>query len=125
MSDALLKGLWRFMLPIPSPLWRTQIAKTREKIKRGQAFMSGEHRSVHHFVVRELPRIGEPISPGRISGETGLPRARVKGILDDLEKHLTYLFRNNDGAVVWAYPATVDKTPHHLTFSSGEQIHAA
>ncbi len=46
-------------------------------------------------------------------------------VLDDLEKHMTFLFRNKGGEVTWAYPVTVDKTPNHLTFSSGEQIYAA
>ncbi|OGO41196.1 MAG: hypothetical protein A2Z04_05735 [Chloroflexi bacterium RBG_16_57_9] len=27
--------------------------------------------------------------------------------------------------VVWAYPVTVARTPHHLTFSTGEQVYAA
>jgi hypothetical protein len=49
----------------------------------------------------------------------------VNTILDDLEKKLTFLFRNEEGAVAWAYPVTVDKTPHHLTFSTGEQLYAA
>jgi len=38
---------------------------------------------------------------------------------------MTFLFRNKEGEVVWAYPVTVDKTPHHLTFSTGEQLYAA
>ena len=29
------------------------------------------------------------------------------------------------GAVTWAYPVTVDQTPHHLTFNTGEKIYAA
>ena len=27
--------------------------------------------------------------------------------------------------VTWAYPVTTDQTPHHVTFSSGEEVHAA
>jgi hypothetical protein len=26
---------------------------------------------------------------------------------------------------VWAYPVTVDPTPHHMSFSSGERLYAA
>ncbi len=125
MGNSLLTGLGRFMLPIPSALWRSQIAKAGEKIKRGQGFMTPAHRAVHHFVVRELPRIGEPMSPDVIAEGVDLPPARVTAILDELEKRLTYLFRNTDGAVSWAYPVTADKTPHRLTFSSGETVYAA
>ena len=46
-------------------------------------------------------------------------------ILDELEKNMTFLFRNPDGEVTWADPVTVDQTPHHVSFSSGEQVYAA
>jgi hypothetical protein len=49
----------------------------------------------------------------------------VNAILDDLEKHMTFLFRNQAGEVVWAYPVTVEKTPHRVTFDTGETIYAA
>jgi hypothetical protein len=39
----------------------------------------------------------------------------VKTTLDYLEKRMTFLYRNRDGDVVWAYPVTVDKTPHKIT----------
>jgi hypothetical protein len=99
-----------------------------DKIKRFKAatsFMTEEHRRVHHFVVRELPYAGEPLAPEFIAGKLGLPHDRVVFLLDDLEKHKTFLFRNAQGEVTWTYPVTVDKTPHHLTFSSGEQVYAA
>jgi hypothetical protein len=38
---------------------------------------------------------------------------------------MTFLFRNEQGAVAWAYPVTVDRTPHYVTFSTGEQVYAA
>jgi hypothetical protein len=49
----------------------------------------------------------------------------VNAILDELEKHMTFLFRDEQGAVAWAYPVTVDRTPHHVTFDTGEQVYAA
>jgi hypothetical protein len=45
--------------------------------------------------------------------------------LDDLERHLTFLYRAPDGAVAWAYPVTTAPTSHRLTFSTGERINAA
>jgi hypothetical protein len=49
----------------------------------------------------------------------------VNDVLDELERRMTFLFRNQAGAVAWAYPVTVDVTPHHVTFSTGEQVYAA
>ena len=120
MDDSLLLGLWRYMIPIPRLVWRRHV--------RGDArleFMSEAHHRIRNFVVKELPRVGIPLSPEFIAGELDLPLNQVTRILDDLEKHMTFLFRNEGGAVAWAYPVTADHTPHHTTFSTGEQIHAA
>ena len=38
---------------------------------------------------------------------------------------MTFLFRNPLGEVTWAYPVTVDTTPHPITFSSGEKLYGA
>jgi hypothetical protein len=80
---------------------------------------------VRDLAVTELIRQGEPLSPELIAGELGLPLALVKRILDELEERMTFLFRNECGEVAWAYPVTADRTPHRVTFSTGEQIYAA
>ena len=122
MGTKLMAGFWRYMLSLPSFLWEKKIA-----VGRGNEldFMTEEHRAVHHYVVRELPRIGEPVSPEFVADKLDMPSDRVKSIFDDLEKHMTFICRNDEGMAVWAYPVTVQKTPHHLTFSTGEQIYAA
>lgn len=125
MSNRLLKGFWRYMLPIPAALWQKEIAKLKHKMKKGLGFMTEEHRMIHHFVVKELPYMQGPLSPELIAKKLGISLARVTAILDELEKHMTFLFRNSEGAVVWAYPVTVEATPHHVTFSTGEQVYAA
>jgi hypothetical protein len=76
-------------------------------------------------VVKELPRSGNPLPLESIAQSTNLPVERVVAILDDLQKHMTFLFRNKEGAVTWAYPVTVDRTPHHVALSTGESAYAA
>lgn len=125
MKDKLMLGLWRYILKVPPFLWEKQISKAKKKFEAENSFMSEEHSLVHHFVVRELPYAGKPLSPEYIANKLNLSISRVKVIVDDLEKRMTFLFRNKKGEVVWAYPVTVDKTPHHLTFSTGEQLYAA
>ena len=87
--------------------------------------MSEEHHRVRYFVVRELPHSGKAIAPEEISAALHLPRAQVEDILEELERKLFFLVRNERGAVAWAYPVTVELTPHHLSFSSGERLYAA
>ncbi|MFH1981877.1 MAG: hypothetical protein ABIL58_08530 [Pseudomonadota bacterium] len=125
MSNKLMAGLWKFMIGVPPVLWEKQIEKGKQKIGRNLRFMTAGHRRVHHFVVRELPRYGRPVTPDDIAGALDLSRETVISILDDLQRHMTFLFRNPGGAVTWAYPVTVEKTPHRIDFDTGESIHAA
>lgn len=125
MGDKIMMGMWRYLLHVPSFMWRRQIPKVERKFSSHLRFMSDEHRLVHHFVVRELPLAGKPLSPGYAAEKLSMPLERVKDILADLERHMTFLFRNAEGEVVWAYPVTVEKTPHVITFDTGEKIYAA
>ena len=125
MRKKLRLGLWRYIINMPPSLWEKQISKAKRKLQTEYSLLTKEHHSVHHFVVRELPYVGKPLSPELVADKLHIPVDGVRTILDDLEKGMTFLFRNNNGEVVWAYPVTVDKTPHHLSFSTGEELYAA
>ena len=125
MKDRVMLGLWRFMLKAPASMMEKSVAREKKKFEAAKGFMTEEHRRVHHCVVRELPVLGKPLSPEFIAKKLDLPVERVASLLDDLEEHMTFLFRNKNREVIWAYPVTVDKTPHRVTFSSGEQLYAA
>jgi hypothetical protein len=125
MKDSLMTGIWRLTFSLPQSLWQSQVAKGARDAVNRLGFMSEEHHRIRDFVVLELPRQGKPLSPEYIARALDLPLERVQGILDELEVNMTFLFRNQQGAVTWAYPVTVDKTPHHVTYSTGEQGYAA
>ena len=120
MDDQLLLGLWRCVLPVPPQIWQ-RVVKGDTDLE----FMSPDHHRLRNLVVEALPREARPLAPEWISQKLGLSLARTMKILDELEKNMTFLFRNPDGEVTWAYPVTVDQTPHHVSFSSGEQVYAA
>jgi hypothetical protein len=105
--------------------WEAGLAAVPDHVAARLAFMTEEHHRVRNFVVRELPRVASPLTPEFITASLNLSAGRVKAILDDLEKHMTFLFRNEQGAVVWAYPVTVEPTPHRVGFSTGERLYAA
>ncbi len=125
MGATLLAGFWRYMLSIPPFLWEKQIHKGREKIRADLGFMTDEHRAVHHCIVRELPHAREPLSPAFVADRLSMSAELVRSIFNDLEKHMTFICRNSEGMAVWAYPVTVEKTPHQVIFSTGEKIYAA
>ncbi len=125
MRDTLLMGIGRYMIPLPRFLWQWQVSRNARRTAAGLGFMTAEHHLVRDYVVTELPRAGRPLPPEAISRQLGLPVARVNAILDELERRKTFLFRDEQGAVAWAYPVTVDRTPHQVTFSTGEPGYAA
>jgi hypothetical protein len=125
MRKKMMLGLWRYMINVPPFMWENQIFRMKRKLEKEYSSLSGEHHVVHHFVVRELADAGKPISPELVADRLDMPADRVKIILDDLEEGMTFLFRNTKGEVVWAYPGTVEKTPHHVSFNTGQELYAA
>lgn len=126
MSDScVFLGLGRFTIPLPSRLWSYLVRKDQQKLRRSLGFMTDDHHLIRDFVVRELPEYGSPLSPALISERTGLDMDRVLSILEELERHLTFLVRDESGAVLWAYPVTAEKTPHQILFETGQRINAA
>ena len=127
MKNKIFLGMWRFMLPASETALHKHVHEDGDghAASPALAFMTADHHRLRNFVVSELPRVAAPLSPELIAGCLDLPVERVVVLLDDLEKHLTFLFRNPQGAVEWAYPVTVARTPHKVTFSSGEKLYAA
>jgi hypothetical protein len=123
ISNRLLLGIGRHMLPIPAFIWQRQAQRNPNHAPT--AFMTPDHQRIRDYVVTELPIAGQPLSPGVIAGRLNLSLERTVALLDDLEKHLTFLFRDEAGAVVWAYPVTAARTPHRFVANTGEALYAA
>jgi len=120
MDSSVLLGVSRHLMPIPGAVWQRHVGSHVDL-----SFMTEAHHRVRNYAVIEMPKVGAPLSPERIAEELSLPLDQVIRILDDLERHMTFLFRSQGRDVTWAYPVTVDPTPHHVTFSTGERVHAA
>jgi len=125
MPETILVGRGQHITSISRSLWEQELEDAPEFIRRRLDFMSPEHHAVRNFVVRELPRFGKPVSIGRISQALRLPRERTNEIVEDLERNLFFLARRDGPEISWAFPVTVDKTPQHLVFSTGERLDAA
>ncbi|MHC1725895.1 MAG: hypothetical protein AB9866_07800 [Syntrophobacteraceae bacterium] len=125
MNESILTGRGHGITEIPRAEWENALSDIPRHFQARLGFMSKEHHLVRNFVVREMPIVGGPVSPVYIAQKLGLPLEGTQIILGELEKHMTFLFRDEQGAVTWAYPVTVQKTPHHITFSTGEQLYAA
>ena len=123
MKDVILIGRGETMLEVPEEKWRQHHAQVKHHTF---GFMTSNHHVVRNFAVRELPRNhGQPLKVEDIASRLGLPDSVVTAILEDLQKNLFFLVRNNIEEINWAFPVTCDTTPHCLSFSSGERVFAA
>ena len=125
MNETVLLGRGKEMVPVPRAMWERHLDAAPEHGRARLAFMTADHHRVRYFVVRELPPAGTVLSPEFIAGSLDLPEDQVRSILDDLERNLLFLWRGDGESVSWAYPVTVDRTPHLIHFSSGERLYGA
>ena len=125
MKENVLIGKGHEIIEIPKEIWEQHTAQEVQDLPDVLSFMTENHHRIRYFVVRELPCIGKPIPPELISDQLKISLSETTKILDDLERNLFFLVRNEQGAVSWAFPVTTDKTPHPLTFSTGERLNAA
>jgi len=125
MADTVLIGRGDSIVHIPQRDWEQELSSAPEFISQRLEFMSHDHHLVRNFVVRELPRLGRPVSLADISDALHLTRERTTSIVEDLEKNLFFLARPEGQEVSWAFPVTAEETGHHLVFSTGERLDAA
>ncbi len=128
MVNKLIIGFNKKLMALPIPLFLIQglvkvLAKKESKPRL--ACMSEDHHRIRDFVVKKISQTGKSISPEHLSREFNIPIAGVTNILEELERELVFLFRNEKGEVTWAYPVTADKTPHKIIFNTGEEVNAA
>jgi hypothetical protein len=112
------------MIPIPGMVWHRAMRANASKTPARLQFMTPDHHRVRDLAVDRLLRTGTPLPPNEIAGSLDLPAGRVGEILDDLERHLTFLFRRSGPEVTWAYPVTVEPTPHRAIASTGEEAYS-
>jgi hypothetical protein len=125
MRDHVLVGRDRQIQGLSRADWESEVVRAPEICAERLRFMDPDHHKVRYFVVEELARRGSPLSIGAISAALSLGPEVVTKIVAELERNLFFLVRNEDGEISWAYPVTVDRTPHRLTFSTGERLYGA
>ena len=125
MEEKILLGRSQQILEIPQATWKEHLTQISQHSQTRLSFMTDAHHRVRYFVVKELADKQKPIEPEFISTTLNMPLAQVTGILEELERKLFFLVRDEQGAVAWAYPVTVETTPHRLNFSTGERLYGA
>jgi hypothetical protein len=125
MEEKILLGRDQKILEVPQAAWKQHLTQIPQHSQSRLKFMTDAHHQIRYFVVKELVNRQKPIEPELISEKLDMPLEQVIPILEELEGKLFFLVRNERGAVAWAYPLTVEATPHKLNFASGERLYAA
>ena len=118
-------GLNGFLVPVPGSLVRYLAGRESARWGRKNARLSPLQATVRRLAVQHLPASEGPLTAEAIAELGGLPGPDVAVALGELHRKLGFLALDGDGAVAWAYPVTLDNTPHHLTFESGERMSGA
>ncbi len=118
-------GYGGFMLRIPPVLSEKGARRGEKGAKANAAILSKVERSVHHFIVRKMAVVKDPITTELIADEMKLPNDQVLDIVDKLEKLKTFVFRSDGKGIDWAYPLSLEDTGFRITASSGEQFFGA
>src|SRR5919108_560544 len=121
---AVVFGSGQELHAIPESSFREAVRGLPTRMGKRRAFMTDRHVRVREYVVREMRENLEP-TPARISTALDLPVSVVNDLLADLERNLFFLVRDENGAVTWAFPVTIEPTRHQLRFSQGERIYGA
>jgi hypothetical protein len=125
MEPSILLARAGRLAPMPTSEWEKHLAIAPSRHRQRQAFMTEAHHRVRYFVVEALARTSHPLSPLRIAEQLVLPVSSVEAILSELEANLLFLVRDQAGHVIWAFPLTVEPTPHRITLSTGEALYGA
>ena len=78
MKNRIMLGLWKYMLNVPTFLLdpKKQLMREKMRFEAAMGFMTEDHRRVHHFAVKELPHVKQPLSPDLIAQKLDLSRDR-------------------------------------------------
>lgn len=125
MEEGILFGRDREILEIPQATWKQHLAQVPQHSQARLNFMTDTHHQIRYFVVKEMAIRQRPIESELISEKLNIPLEQVNFLLEELERKLFFLVRNEQGAVTWAYPVTVEITPHKLSFDNGEHLYGA
>ncbi len=125
LKQKLYMGYGGFMMRIPPALSKRGARKGEKGARANAGALSTEERAAHHFIVRKMAVVKDPITVELIADEMGMSNDRALEIVDKLERLKTFVFRSDGKGINWAYPLSLEDTGFRMTASSGERFFAA
>jgi len=125
LEHKLFMGFGGIRIPVPQVLSGMGANKSVTDTRKNAALLSAEERKVHHFIVRKMATVKEPITADMVANDLGMCNSRVHEIISKLENLKTFIYRSEGKGINWAYPLSLENTGFKMTASSGEQFWAA
>ena len=125
MERKMYMGIGRFMFPIPQVISARGLKKGVSSARGKSKFLSVEERKIHHFIVKKMAIVQQPIRAELISEELSISVDRVEKTMNKLEGLKTFLYRSDGMGINWAYPISLENTGHKISVSTGERFFAA
>ena len=92
-ENKILIGVGHKIIPAPMFMLIRETARMAKNREARMGKMTEEKRRIHHFVVRELPNAGQPISLAFIAQRLEMPVDRVGTLVDEMERDKTFFNR--------------------------------
>ncbi len=121
----LYMGFGGFRIRIPFVLSNIGVNQGAKGTKKNAGLLSKDERRVHHFIVKKMAVVKDPITAELIANELGMSHDRVNEIINKLERLKTFIYRSDGKGINWAYPLSLEDTGFKMTASTGEQFFAA
>ena len=125
LKHKLYMGFRGLMLRIPPFLSEKGTRKGVEGARTNASSLSEEERRVHHYIVKKMAVVKDPIVNELIADELKMSINKVHEIADKLENLKTFIYRSTDKGIDWAYPLSLIDTGFNMTASTGESFFAA
>ena len=113
------------MMRIPSMISDKGAKKGEKGAKANADCLSKDERRVHHYIVKKMAVVKDPITVELIAKQLEMPIDQAHEIINKLENLKTFIFRSDGKGINWAYPFSLENTGFKMTASSGEQFYAA
>ncbi|MFC1837980.1 hypothetical protein ACFL1N_00265 [Thermodesulfobacteriota bacterium] len=125
LKHKLYMGFRGLMLRIPGFLSEKGTKKGVEGARTNANSLSEEERRVHHYIVKKMAVVKDPITVELIADELNLPENKALKIVEKLENLKTFIYRSTGKGIDWAYPLSLIDTGFRLTASTGESFFSA
>lgn len=125
LKHKLLLGFRGMMLQIPLLFSEKGLRKGAKGAKEVADSLSGEERRVHHYIVKKMAVVKDPVTIDMIAEGLEMNSTKISNIVNTLENKKLFIYRSAGKGIDWAFPFSLQNTGFIMSASTGERFFAA